>query len=319
MKAGSIFWGAFLVFLGVFFLLDNFDIIQLKLTEMFKFWPLLLIVWGITLLKIPNILKQILAGLSGLFFAVILVSLFNLRINDFIKFSVNDDEYANIENDSTGTFYKYTESLNFSDSSSFANVEADLSFDAGAGRFVFGDTTSQLVEVFSANNSSQVNIQQEDNYAKVFIEYGSGEIKVNSIDELENLGKDRFAKVKMNPNALWNIEIDAGAANLDLDFKKHRVKNIEIDAGVSDINIDLGELYHEINLDLETGVSNININIPKNTGCKIISEAVLSNSKFAGFDRINKNVHTTPDFNSAENKIFIRIEGALTDFNIKQY
>lgn len=319
MKSGSIFWGAFLVFLGVFFLLDNFDIIQFKLSEMFKFWPFLLIVWGITLLKIPDYIKQILAGLSGLFLAVIVISIFNLRINDFIVFSINDKEIENMENDTSGTYFKYSESLNIQDSSSFSDVEADLLFDAGAGKFIFCDTTSQLVEVFSAYNSSEVIVQQEDNYAKVIIEYGSGEIQVNSVDELERLGKNRFAKVKMNNHALWNLEIDAGAANLDLNLKKHRVKNIEIDAGVSDINIDLGDLYHEINLDLETGVSNIKIKIPKNSGCKIITETVLSNNKFSGFDRINKNEYSTPDFNSAENKIFIRIEGALTDFKINRY
>ena len=44
---GSIFWGSFLVFLGIVFLLGNYDIISYS--KLFDFWPVLIIIIGIKL------------------------------------------------------------------------------------------------------------------------------------------------------------------------------------------------------------------------------------------------------------------------------
>lgn len=48
MRKGSCFWGGLLVLLGVLFLLDNLDIFDVDVWNLF--WPLLLIVWGVSLL-----------------------------------------------------------------------------------------------------------------------------------------------------------------------------------------------------------------------------------------------------------------------------
>lgn len=47
LKTGSIFWGLFLLGLGVLFLLANFDVIDYG--SIWKFWPVLIIVIGVKL------------------------------------------------------------------------------------------------------------------------------------------------------------------------------------------------------------------------------------------------------------------------------
>lgn len=47
MKKGSIFWGAFLVFLGVVFILGNYDIVPYS--TLIDYWPVLLIILGVKL------------------------------------------------------------------------------------------------------------------------------------------------------------------------------------------------------------------------------------------------------------------------------
>jgi len=45
---GSIFWGSFLVFLGVVFLLGNYDIISYS--TLFNYWPVVIIIIGVKLI-----------------------------------------------------------------------------------------------------------------------------------------------------------------------------------------------------------------------------------------------------------------------------
>jgi hypothetical protein len=324
MKASSLFWGSFLVFLGIFFLLDNFNVLELRLTDIIKFWPLLLIVWGIALLKIPDVIKKILSSFSGIFLAVIIISLFNIRIGDIVEFPNREITINDVLNDSSMTFYHSSySSANIIDSSDSTNQINNriisLEFDAGVGNFVFEGYTDELVEVKSANAKSEVKVTTDDSNTNIDVQYGEDQITINSMEDLEKIGKNRYAKVLLNKNPIWDIEIDAGASKLNLNFKDKKVKNISIDAGVSDINITLSDLLEEAELDFETGVSNISINIPKNVGCSIRSDAVLSGDYFEGFERKNNKFYQTPGFTGADKKIFIYIDGALSDFNVKRY
>ena len=83
MKPSGIFWGSFLVFLGIFFLMSNFELLNFESNYIFKFWPVILIIWGAALLKIPLMVKGILAGLSGLLVALLLISAVNYKWNIF--------------------------------------------------------------------------------------------------------------------------------------------------------------------------------------------------------------------------------------------
>lgn len=317
MKTSSMFWGSFLVFLGIFFLLDNFDILVLKFSDLLKFWPVLLIFWGITLLKIPDIIKKIISAFSGIFLAVIVISIFNIRLSDFRDYNFSDEDFS--INDTSNSLFVHREEIFENDSLDYDSMIVNLDFDAGAGKFVFDSTIVDFISVFSANNNAEINVNKKLKTADVQISYGSSEIVINSSEDLKQMSKNRFAKVKLQNKPLWNINVDAGAAKLELNLKENRVQNLNIDAGVSDIIIRIGDKYNDVSVDLETGVSNIELYIPKNSGCKVYSETVLSNDKFEGFERYSKNEYSTANFERAENKIYVKIEGALSDFKIKKY
>ena len=319
MKASSIFWGGFLVFLGIFFLLDNFDILQIYPGEVLKLWPLLLIVWGVALLKIPNIIKAILAALSGFFLAVLIISLFNIRINDFVDFNINDVSFEDLANDSTLTLHTYSETYPFSDSLNTDSNRVTLNLSAGGGRFIFKGYTYKLVEVRSANADTEVLTKVSENIADVDIEYGSNKIEINSLEDLEQIGNKRIASVKLHKDPLWYLQIESGASKIDLDLIDKKVRELSIDAGVSDISIKLGDRVENVEVDLETGVSNIRISIPNNSGCRINSTSVLTSKKFKDFHKTNGNTYETNNFEKAQNKIYISLEGALSDIEVVRY
>ena len=48
MKPKHVFWGLFLVTLGLLILISNFAIVNLDLARLWKLWPVVLILWGIS-------------------------------------------------------------------------------------------------------------------------------------------------------------------------------------------------------------------------------------------------------------------------------
>ncbi|MBI5323909.1 MAG: hypothetical protein HZB41_01280, partial [Ignavibacteriae bacterium] len=75
IKTKSIFWGVFLIFLGIFFLMNELNMWNYDLSVIQYFWPLLLVIWGISILKIPGIAKKILASLAAILLALFIMSL----------------------------------------------------------------------------------------------------------------------------------------------------------------------------------------------------------------------------------------------------
>lgn len=75
MKAYIIFWGVLLISLGISLILNNFDLLSFDFSFVFKLWPIILIIWGLTFLKIGEILKKLLAGISAIFLTLLFIAL----------------------------------------------------------------------------------------------------------------------------------------------------------------------------------------------------------------------------------------------------
>ena len=99
MKKGTIFWGIFLISFGILLLIMQFDLTYFSLTFGIDLWPLILIFWGVSLLKIPDIYKKILAGATGLLIALFIAGLIDGANNHFNRvFNIWD----NVDNDWSG-------------------------------------------------------------------------------------------------------------------------------------------------------------------------------------------------------------------------
>ncbi|MDZ7624108.1 MAG: hypothetical protein U5J96_06645 [Ignavibacteriaceae bacterium] len=54
--------------------------------------------------------------------------------------------------------------------------------------------------------------------------------------------------------------------------------------GAAAINIKFGDLFPETKLSVDAGASDINIFVPKESGCKIITDGALSSKHFSEFE-----------------------------------
>ena len=96
MKPKHVFWGLFLVTLGTLILINNFSIITLNLSGLWKLWPVALILWGISFIINKDFIKVVFAGVIAIVLALTIYGAGQSFLNIFDKDL--DIEFADGEN-----------------------------------------------------------------------------------------------------------------------------------------------------------------------------------------------------------------------------
>ena len=310
MKSSSIFWGVFLIFLGLFFLLNELSLWNYDLSVIQYFWPLLLVLWGISILKIPGIAKKVLASLAAILLALFIMSLvthhWSCNINHNLVSIFDDDDSIN-----TDDSIKYEMVLNYPFDS--LSKTATLNFDAGAGSFKIKDTCNDLFEVFSYKKLGDFELNNSGSRENVLLNLNM------NIDKFWKKNKmKRKAEIKFSSAIPWDLNLTIGASNFDCDLSKYKIKNLNIEGGASNIEIKLGDIYDTTNVNIEVGASNIEIAIPSTSACQIVTSTGLSKKDFNGFKK-SEDIYTTENFYTSKKRIFLNLTGGVSSFAVRRY
>ena len=306
MKAKNIIWGLVLVLIGVLFILKNLDVIYFSWYSIWKLWPMALVLIGVTILPIKDSIKVILTILILIAGAFFLVSFPDHRNwNDRWSFdnpaqSADDKEPLDIDQ-------RIFESFDTTIS------EVNLIFDAAAGNFKLEQTTDELFEFEREGNLGRYTYSIKDLGEKreVRIELDEGRIVKGDL-------KNRVA-MKLNPNPVWDIKVDVGAANIEMDLSAFKINRLDINGGASSINIRLGNLQSESKIKINSGASSINIKVPEEFGCEVNTSTVLSSKDLQGFNKVSGGTYVTPDFSEKTKNIIIEVEAAVSSLNVERY
>jgi hypothetical protein len=306
MKTSQIFWGSLFIVLGLLVLLNNFSAINLHWGNLWQFWPILLVLIGISMLVKNKFGKSALAGAAAILLALLLFTSVKLS-TDFIK---GDFELAlNGDEDYNFTTTEYQESFDTS------IAKAKLYLEAGLGSFNIGDTTSELIFVKTEGIEKNYKLTKSD-YDNVT------KLKLKMHKTTFHLGKNKFrnrVEIALNENPTWDINIDGGASAMNLDLTKFKIENINVGMGAASLDVKLGTLSDKIRLDIEAGASNIDILVPEEVGCQVRTDDVLSSKNIYEFIKIKSGLYRTEGFNDAEKKIFIKIDCGVSSINIRRY
>jgi hypothetical protein len=310
VRTGGYFWGVFLILVGLYFLFVNFGMEHWDVGFFINLWPLAIIFWGVSLLKISPLIKKILAGVSGGLIALFIIALVSRGCHWMRCFppgaSFHWEEYDEDYPDS---------SLQRSD----ITVEQDsayrvvnFKFSGGAGDFDMEDFGSSLLEINGYGNIGRVNVEpSEDSTVNVYYEMNDEDSHINI--------SERRRDFYFNRDLIWNFDINVGACDMDCDFSKIAIETLEIDAGAADIDITLGDLAKKTLVNIETGVSDVSIDVPDNVGCEIRRKTGFSSTSFDGFEIAGEGVYRSPDFHASDKKIFIEFKGGMSSFDVDRY
>ncbi|WGS65134.1 hypothetical protein [Marinitoga aeolica] len=227
--------GLFFIILGILFVVQGFNIdLILRIGINFtKFWPFILIIIGI------SILSKELKWLKGLNIFLVAIFLLLLVFWNFNKNIIN---------------------LNFNNYKNYEKMEFEILPDSDALDLYF-DLSALNLEINTDNVSDKIS------------GYYYGPMLLN-IDKKGNdiffkkqkiIGKGYKIYINIPEKYLYNIYIDSGVANVELNNVSNIIKMLSINAGVSNLKGIINEFKESLYLDINSGVSKINLIIPKNT------------------------------------------------------
>ncbi len=308
LRSGTVFWGVFLIFIGLYFLLRNFGVSHWPVDVFLNLWPLAIIFWGVSILKIPYIYKRILAGVSAALIALFLIALISTGWRWMDRIFVGPKVSVEYNSDDPDPALRKSDLIQMDTS----YKEAYFKFSGGAGEFDFSDFDSNLIEINGYGELGTLDFKlASDSVADIHY-------NMDDNDETINIS-ERRRQLYFNRGVEWHIDINVGACDLNCDFSQLAVRDMEIDAGAADIDVRLGGLAESANVSVETGVSDVLIEVPESIGCEIRRKTGFSSTTFEGFEMAGKGVYRSPNFHSSDKKIYIQLKGGMSNFEVSFY
>lgn len=303
MKYSNVFWGVILVVLGVLFILKNLSIIYFSWSDVWSLWPVLLILWGISILPIRSGFKLLLSFLAVLI-AIWVMFERNGGTHIYWHHDHDGEEYSDKWKDRKWSDQQIAEPWN-------PDIQkVRLEFEVAAGTFEIKDTTGELFEFFHEGNIGpyEMKVSGLEDERRIKLELNETNIKVGKVKN--------FAEISLNTTPVWDIDIDAGAARIKLDLSQFIVDNLDIDGGASSLDIRLGDKADNLTVNIDAGVSSFTLRIPESAGCEMETESFLTSRNFKGFEKIESGRYRTDNFDDSEKKIYINIDTAISSIKI---
>lgn len=282
----NVTFGILIILVGVVWLLSNLNIFTFSIIGTFfhslrVLWPILLIGIGLSiLLKESPFLKLVIWLL--IFFAILLYGVFGLS-----------DVLGNYSYDYKlpGYLSGYTQSSDFSLSKLPETEKGFLDMNLGFGKIEFSSAEENLFQYNSNIPKLRYNYKFEDN----------NKIAVIDIDQRRQTfalkDGNPFCNMQLNKNVTWEMDLNLGAAETNLDFSDLAVSRLDLKVGAADLELFLGDKTPEGEINIKSGASNLIVRIPEDAGLKIKLESALSASNVSQLGLINKDgYYQTPDF-----------------------
>lgn len=306
MKTSKIFWGTLFIVLGLLALLNNFSPVTLFWGDIWQYWPVVLVLLGISMLVKHNAGKAMLAGAAAIVLAVTIFS--------FVKFGTNfiDNDFEIVFDENKDYNYSITQYDEEFDSSL---TKAILYVNGGIGSFKIDSTSDKLLYIKTVGIENNFNLSRDD------VE-GISTLELSMKKSKFHIGKNKYknkVNIALNNNLMWDLDFDVGAASMKLDLTKFNINNFNVDMGAASLDVKLGSIAEKTNVVVNAGASKIDISVPEEVGCQLKMDDVLSAHDINGFKRVNSGFYRTKGFYESEKKIFISIDCGVSSINIDRY
>ncbi len=299
MKSRQLSWGFFLITIGALFLLTKYEIIKTDFSFVWNIWPFIFIIWGGIIIFKNSLIRPILSAIAGIYFAVML---YGIIANIFSNFDWYIADYTEIQR---------TYSEDFNDSIKYAELE----FNSGAGAFEITEPDEKLIYGESHGSWADYKLETSRNDSTCYIDFHLS----NNTFNLPSGKIKNHLTIKLNEKPIWDMNFNFGAAKAKFDLSYYKVRNIQINTGASNVILKLGDKYDNTNVDIEMGASKIRIYVPENSGCRLEGDMVLMARDLDGLKKIDSELYETPNYEYAQKRVSMRINGGVSSFKIIRY
>lgn len=321
MKLDRIIWGILLLFIGGVLLLDNFGVIEFYWRNVWRFWPVFLIVIGVNMLFNRNN-SQLGNILSIGILAITLTALFFIGQEQPSKrlwwekrhFNWKSDDFEDVYEDTVVLGKSnFTQPLEVGD----ASRKTVLEISGGANVYKLNSETASLLDADVRETRKGMNFMLSKSVIDS-VNHLNFKMKGNSKNIYfgENGNSVDF---RLNSQPVWDMKVFMGAGQVDFDLSLFKVEKFEFDGGAADIDVKFGDKQAETHVKMKVGMADINIQVPKDSGCRVKTKTGFSSKDFDGFTKLEDGTYETPNYSTSKNKIYIDLDGGFSSFEIKRY
>ncbi len=311
MKSSRAFWGTLFLIIGVLGLLNNFFAVHVDWSTLWKFWPLILVLLGLTAFMKDSRYRWVIISAIGVIVGVVVFSVIQRGCSNIDH--IIHHEIGYLDDDHEGA-YNIIEQQFSEDFDSLAR-KAVFEFSAGAGSFMIEDSTSAYLSAEIKSGMGAYSLDREQHEG---IDYFNLRMKNKTVRWKGGHFRNRV-KLNFSTVPVWDFRFEIGAASVDFDLSPYLVNEIDIDAGAASMDITLGDRSDTTFINIDTGASSLVLRVPRSSGCEIRGNSALSSRNYHGFDKTEGGVHRTDNFDSSAKIIFMDIESGLSSITVKRY
>ncbi len=314
MKYKHLFWAVILIMIGLLFILRNLNVIHFTWFSFWRLWPLILLFWGISILPIRDAIKYVLLGA-----VIVFTFLFINRLTERPWFFQFHEPGSNLHWDWGGG---HDEERNYSGAFKDQDlvvpfdslvVNGNLQLDAAVGNFTIAGGTTDFLSFSKKGDIGNYELTTTEGKNSKSIS-----LRMQEGTSTRHLNKNQV-DIKLNLKPAWNLNLDIGAANVNMDLSSYKIDTVNIDAGASSIEMKLGDRSPQTMVTFDAGASSIKVNIPKEAGCQVSSDSFLASRDFEGFSKTGDHTWQTGNYSSAKSKIHLVVKTAVSSIEIHKY
>jgi len=318
MKLNRVMWGIILLFVGLVLLLENFNVIDFYWRNVWSFWPVFLIISGINILFNKN--KSQVGNMISLGVLVVMLGVVFYKgqqpptARSWVGNNFSKDFDIDIDDDKEE---EHSEKLTFAE----ALIPADslkktvLNISGGGTSFDLKGGTDSLIQADVERRNGNFILQREVSDSVTTLTFKMKE--KNNKWSLGDGGND--VDLKLNKKPEWNINMNMGAGEVKLDMEEYKMRSFRFDGGAASIDIKVGSKLPITDVTVKTGVADVKINVPESSGCRIRTKTGLSAKDFPDFVKIDNGNYETSNYKTSTKKIFINLDGGLSNFEVNRY
>jgi len=310
MKISTLCWGITFLGIGIFWLAINLGYFDHYVwIRLLSFWPIALIAVGLNLIFKKSKI-QFLRYTAPLLIALAFISI------GVSEWQSDEDRWQPrgmwLETDDGREVFDFA----IDNDPTAESLKVDIDF--GLGELWIGSTSQKIFDSNFEYRRSKPRCDFE-------VVEGEGRISIRSRDygRFGFLGGRRVkndARIFISDHLPVELDLDIGAAGVDLDLVELNLKKLRLDTGAARVDIRLGCRAAEAAIIIDAGASRINLNVPREMGLEIESDNALSSTNFksAGLQKRGDKYYSE-NFDTADCTAHINFDSGVSKIEIEYY
>jgi len=291
----SVVWPVILIAAGVLFLLSNFGYLDLNFSELWRLWPLLLVLMGL----------DILLGRRSVIGNIIVLLITIAVVAGVVLFLSASPGLLGLS--PAGAVDHFAEPL-------AGLAQADLEVDFAAGQFNITRLTDSpsLIEAdleLATSRKPAWTINRRDDRAEMLLKYVRG-------DWIENWnwhGGDRWS-LRLSPEVALSLDVDVGAGDATISLIGLNVQDLKVESGAGQTKIIFPQ-KGDFSGGISGGVGAVVLEIPVEMAARLQIDRGLSALDISSRFTKENDVYRTDDWETNPNRVDLDVDvgvGLLT-------